>query len=366
MKIGILGGGQLARMLALAGYPLGLEFVVLDPSVDACAAQVADLIQADYDDQSALQQLADQVDVVTFEFENVPAKSLRYLQDNCPVFPPPIALQTAQDRLNEKNMFQQLGIPVPEFVAIETRQQLEQAVLQIGFPTVLKTRSMGYDGKGQIVLKSEQDIDSAWQQLGGRPLIIESMVAFDREVSIIAARNRSGEIVYYPLSKNTHHQGILHYAQSLPDDQSQQLAQDYIQRILDELDYVGVLALELFDVNGQLLANEIAPRVHNSGHWSIEGSEISQFENHLRAILDWPLGSTRAVGYTAMVNFIGNIPAKTTTLNNAIVHLHDYHKAARPGRKIGHATVRSETLSQLSTALESLIEIAKIVKQSAS
>ncbi len=363
MKIGILGGGQLARMLALAGYPLGLQFVVLDPSADACATQVAALIQADYDDQTALQQLAEQVDVVTFEFENVPAQSLKYLQDNCPVFPPPIALQTAQDRLNEKNMFIGLEIPVPEFVAIETRQQLEQATRQIGFPAVLKTRSMGYDGKGQIVLTTEDDLDDAWELLGGRPLIIESMVAFDREVSIIAARNRSGEIVYYPLSENTHHQGILHYALSLPNDELQHLAQNYIQRILDELDYVGVLALELFDVKGQLLANEIAPRVHNSGHWSIEGAEVSQFENHLRAILDWPLGSTQTVGYAAMVNFIGAIPGKTTILDNAIVHLHDYHKAPRPGRKIGHATVRSDTQSQLSTALESLIEVAKIVKQ---
>jgi 5-(carboxyamino)imidazole ribonucleotide synthase len=236
-------------------------------------------------------------------------------------------------------------------------------VQKIGLPAVLKTRSMGYDGKGQIVLRAEQDIDSAWQQLGGRPLIIESMVAFDREVSIIAARNRSGEIVYYPLSKNTHHQGILHYAQSLPDDPSQQLAQDYIKRIVDELDYVGILALELFDVNGQLLANEIAPRVHNSGHWSIEGAEISQFENHLRAILDWPLGSTQTLGYAAMVNFIGTIPTSTSIFANDRVHFHDYHKAPRPGRKIGHATVRSKTQAGLSNTLEQLVELALITKE---
>ncbi len=362
MKVGILGGGQLARMLALAGYPLGLQFVVLDPSADACATQVADLIQADYDDQAALQELAAQVDVVTFEFENVPSESLKYLQENCPVFPPPIALHTAQDRLKEKNMFSRLDIPVPDFVAIETRQQLEQAVEQIGLPAVLKTRSMGYDGKGQIVLKTQHEIDSAWEQLGGRPLILESMVPFDREVSIIAVRSREAEIHFYPLSENTHHQGILHYAQSRPDDHVQSRAQDYIKRILDELNYVGVLALELFDVNGELLANEIAPRVHNSGHWTIEGAEISQFENHLRAVLNLPLGSTRAVGFAAMVNFIGTMPDAAVILTNTMVHLHDYHKAPRPGRKIGHATLKSETPSQLSAELENLIKVAAISK----
>jgi 5-(carboxyamino)imidazole ribonucleotide synthase len=362
MKVGILGGGQLARMLALAGYPLGLQFVVLDPSAGACATQVADLIQANYDDQAALQELAAQVDVVTFEFENVPSESLKYLQENCPVFPPPIALHMAQDRLNEKNMFSRLDIPVPAFVAIDTRQQLEQAVEQIGLPSVLKTRSMGYDGKGQIVLKTQHEIDSAWEQLGGRPLIIESMVAFDREVSMIAVRNREAEIVFYPLSENTHHQGILHYAQSRPDDSAQSRAQDYIKRILDELNYVGVLALELFDVNGELLANEIAPRVHNSGHWTIEGAELRQFENHLRAVLNLPLGSTRPVGFAAMVNFIGTMPDKATVLDNSMVHLHDYHKAPRPGRKIGHATLKSETPSQLSAELEKLINVAAITK----
>jgi len=362
MKVGILGGGQLARMLALAGYPLGLQFIVLDPSADACATQVAELIQADYDDQVALQKLVAQVDVVTFEFENVPSESLKYLQENCLVFPPPIALQTAQDRLNEKNMFSKLDIPVPAFVAIDTRQQLEQAVEQIGLPAVLKTRSMGYDGKGQIVLNSQHEIGSAWEQLGGRPLIIESMVAFDREVSIIAVRNHNGEILYYPLSENTHHQGILHYAQCRPDDHMQSRAQNYIKRILDELDYVGVLALELFNVNGELLANEIAPRVHNSGHWTIEGAEISQFENHLRAVLNLPLGSAQAVGFAAMVNFIGTMPDKATILDNAMVHLHDYHKAPRPGRKIGHATLKSETPSQLSAELEKLIKVAAITK----
>ncbi len=363
MRIGILGGGQLARMLALAGYPLGFEFVVLDPSVDACATQVADLIQADYDNHAALQELAEQVDLVTFEFENVPAQSLKFLQDNCPVFPAPLALQIAQDRLNEKNMFRRLDIPVPVFVAIETKKELEQAVKKIGLPAVLKTRSMGYDGKGQIVLRVESDIDVAWQQLGGSPLIIEEMVHFDREVSIIAARNESADIAYYPLSENTHHQGILHYAKSLPEDNSQQCAQDYIKRILDELNYIGVLALELFDVGGELLANEIAPRVHNSGHWTIEGAEISQFENHLRAILNWPLGSTQSVGYAAMVNFIGIMPDKSTILDNTNVHCHDYHKAPRPGRKIGHATLRSETPDQLSAELKKLIAISTIVKE---
>ncbi len=363
MKIGILGGGQLARMLALAGYPLGLQCVVLDPSADACAAQVADLIQADYNDQAALHELAEQVDVVTFEFENIPAQSLNYLLENYPVYPPPIALHTAQDRLNEKNLFRQLQIPVPEFVAIGTFEQLQQAIVRTGLPAVLKTRSMGYDGKGQIVLRHQNEMTQAWRQLGGRPLIIESLVGFDREVSIIAVRNRAGDIYYYPLSENTHYRGILHYAQSCPDDHLQARAQDYIKCILDELNYVGVLALELFDVNGELLANEIAPRVHNSGHWTIEGAEVSQFENHLRAILDLPLGDTQAVGFSAMVNFIGTMPETAIVLGDANVHLHDYSKAPRPGRKIGHATVRSETQMELSDALKNLITRASIVKQ---
>lgn len=363
MKVGILGGGQLARMLALAGYPLGLQFVVLDPSAVACAAEVADLIQAEYDDQVALQQLASQVDVVTFEFENVPAKSLKYLQENCPVYPPPIALQTAQDRLSEKKMFRHLDIPVPDFLAVETLEQLEQAVKEIGLPAVLKTRSMGYDGKGQIVLRKQADIELAWAQLKGSLLILESMVDFDREVSMIAARNHDGDICYYPLSENSHHQGILHYAQSRSGDRLEPKSQEYVRRILDELNYIGVLALELFDVGGQLLANEIAPRVHNSGHWTIEGAEISQFENHLRAVLNLPLGKTHAVGSAAMVNFIGKMPDVSSILDTRDVHLHDYHKAPRPGRKIAHVTLRSDNPAQFSATLQSLIQLADVVKE---
>ncbi|MCH9699225.1 MAG: 5-(carboxyamino)imidazole ribonucleotide synthase [Gammaproteobacteria bacterium] len=362
MKIGILGGGQLARMLALAGYPLGLQFVVLDPSADACAAQVASLIQADYDDENALKQLADEVDLVTFEFENVPAASLAFLKDNCPVYPPPAALQIAQDRLQEKNMFCKLNIPVPEFRDVQSKHDLQQAVAEIGLPAVLKTRSMGYDGKGQIVLKSSEDIEPAWQTLGGQLLILEAMVAFDREVSIIGARNRQGDTVFYPLSENLHHQGILHCARCLGSDDLQVLAEGYIKSIFSEMDYVGVLALELFVVNGQLLANEIAPRVHNSGHWTIEGAQISQFENHLRAVIDWPLGNTDPVEFAAMVNFIGAMPEARDIIQLTDVHLHHYHKAPRPGRKIGHATVRKRSSEDLAEAVDTLLRIAPVVK----
>lgn len=362
MKIGILGGGQLARMLALAGYPLGLQFVVLDPSADACAAQVATLIKAEYDDENALRQLAEQVDVVTFEFENVPAKSLAFLKENCPVYPPSAALQIAQDRLSEKNMFCKLNIPVPQFKAIESKQELESAVSEIGLPAILKTRSMGYDGKGQVVLKSTVDIESAWHMLCGQLLILEAKVDFKREVSIIGVRNRKGESVFYPLSENRHHQGILHCARCLEHDDLQPLAEDYIKRIFEELNYVGVLALELFDVNGRLLANEIAPRVHNSGHWTIEGAQISQFENHLRAVIDWPLGSTEAVGHSAMVNFIGAMPEAESILKTPDIHLHDYYKSPRPGRKIGHATLTKGCADELTAAVDKLLDMAPVIK----
>ncbi len=359
MKIGVLGAGQLARMIALAGYPLGLEFVFLDPSEDACANKLGEHLHGDYDDPQLLAELAGRADVVTYEFENVPADVAEFLAAHTRVYPPALALAVAQDRLVEKNFLNNLAIPTPAYAAIDTLEQLIQVMPAISYPAVLKSRTQGYDGKGQSVLKSEADLAAAWHKLEGVPAIVEAFVPFTREVSIIAARNVSGDLVFYPLSENTHHGGILRVAESKTDDPSQQQAEAYISRLMSALDYVGVLALELFDVGGELIANEFAPRVHNSGHWTIEGAETSQFENHLRAIADLPLGSTAAVGKAAMVNFIGGLPTTKQILTIPGTHLHLYGKAPRKGRKVAHVTVRTENAGQLAIAVENLNRLAE-------
>jgi 5-(carboxyamino)imidazole ribonucleotide synthase len=387
MKIGILGGGQLARMIALAGYPLGLDFVVLDPGGDACGARLGEHLQGAYDDEALLAELAEKADVVTYEFENVPARVAEFLASHTQVHPSPRVLAIAQDRLLEKNFFRELGIPTPNYATVASLDELEQVMPAIGWPAILKSRTLGYDGKGQSLLKTPQDLAPAWQLLQGAPVphpslpgiadidlqpmaigagpaVVEAFVPFTREVSIIAARNVSGDIAYYPLSENLHRKGILRVAECLHDDPLQIPAQAYIERMLQALDYVGVLALELFDVDGQLLANEFAPRVHNSGHWTIEGAETSQFENHLRAILDLPLGSTQPVGYCAMVNFIGGNPAREQIAALPHTHLHLYDKAARKGRKVAHATVRASSSEELASLLGPVTALAESLDDS--
>lgn len=341
MIIGIVGGGQLAKMMALAGIPLGMRFIFLDPAEDACAAPLGEHLCGDYDDETLLATLAERADVVTYEFENVPASAIATLAPKVDVFPPEQGLATARDRLNEKTLFKQLEIDTVPFATIDRFEELQQAVERIGLPAILKTRTMGYDGKGQALLRTPDDLHSAWRELGAVPLILEGFARFQREISIISVRSRSGEIRYYPLSENHHRDGILDTAQSLPDDPKQGVAEAYAKRILERLDYVGVMALELFDTEEGLLANEMAPRVHNSGHWSIEGAETSQFENHLRAVANLPLGSTAAVGYAKMVNFIGHLPEASEVLASQGAHLHDYSKKPQPGRKVGHVTYRS-------------------------
>lgn len=364
MKIGILGGGQLARMIALAGYPLGLKFIVLDPDVNAGAAGLSEHLHGAYDDPALLAELAEKADVVTYEFENVPAHVAEFLSSHTTVYPPANALAVAQDRLLEKNFFKQLGIRTAPFAAVDDLQDLQQAMAQIGYPAILKSRRMGYDGKGQMVLHSADQLESAWQAMQGAASIIEGFVPFQREVSIIAARRPSGDIVYYPLSENRHQGGILRVAECRSGDAAQSAAEDYVKSLLEKLDYVGVIALELFDVDGELLANEFAPRVHNSGHWSIEGAETSQFENHLRAILDLPLGSTQARGFAGMVNFIGGLAADDQVLSLANSHLHLYDKAPRKGRKVAHATARSDDAAEFADILQKLAELAAAVDDS--
>jgi 5-(carboxyamino)imidazole ribonucleotide synthase len=349
MRIGILGGGQLGRMIALAGYPLGVRCTVLEPTTESSAAQVCAHIQGEFDDYQALYQLATCSDVVTYEFENVPVESARWLAERVPVFPPPEALEVSQDRLIEKTFFQNLGIPTPPFAAIDTREEYDAALRTIGLPAVLKTRRFGYDGKGQAVIDTKEQAEAAWIRLGGRPLILEGFVPFDRELSLIAVRGRNGEIAAYPLTENEHRDGILHRSLAPARETGEELTEravEYAERIMTKLNYVGVLAIEWFQDGPRLLVNEMAPRVHNSGHWTIEGAVVSQFENHLRAIAGWPLGRTEEVGWSAMFNFIGSMPPAPEILAYPFAHLHDYGKSARPSRKVGHVTLCVETEHQ--------------------
>ena len=342
MKIGILGGGQLAQMLAQAGAPLGMEFTFLCPDETACAASLGQHLCARFDDDAALDRLRQWADVVTFEFENVPASVVEALAERTRVYPPAGALAVAQDRLREKQTFDALGIPTPAYAAVDSLEQLREAVTELGLPAVLKTRSEGYDGKGQAVLKRDEDLLPAWERLGGVPLIIESFVPFRRELSIIAVRGSDGETRCYCLSENHHREGILRLSMSRCGDPAQDQAERHMRRLLEHLDYVGVLALELFQTEDGLLANEIAPRVHNSGHWTIEGAHCSQFENHLRAICGLPLGDTALARPAAMVNLIGRLPAPEplSAVADAIPHI--YGKAERPGRKLGHVTLTAD------------------------
>ena len=364
MRVGILGGGQLARMLALAGYPLGLEFIVLDPSAEAGATGLGEHLHGRYDDQVLLAQLAERADVVTYEFENVPAEVAHFLSTHTQVYPAANALAVAQDRSVEKNFFHQLEIPTARFAPVADFEDLREAVKETGYPAILKSRRMGYDGKGQVVLNADDGLRAAWESVQGVPSIVEGFVPFQREVSIIAARRPHGDEAFYPLSENLHSGGILRVSECRRDDALQGQAEDYAGRLLEALDYVGVIALELFDVNGRLLANEFAPRIHNSGHWTIEGAETSQFENHLRAILDLPLGSTDARGCAGMVNFIGGLAPWKDVLAIDHAHLHLYDKAPRKGRKVAHATVRSDDAEAFSDALQALIALAKAVDDS--
>ena len=340
MKIGVIGGGQLGRMLALAGTPLGMNFAFLDPAPDACAQALGEHLRADYDDREHLRRLADEVDLVTFEFESVPAETVAFLAQFVPVYPSAESLRIARDRWFEKSMFRELGIPTPEFADIQSQADLDAAAAAIGLPAVLKTRTLGYDGKGQKVLRQPADVAGAFAELGSVPCILEGFVPFSGEVSLVAVRGRDGETRFYPLVHNTHVGGILELSIASSAHPLQGLAEDYVGRVLEKLDYVGVLAFEFFEVDGGLKANEIAPRVHNSGHWTIEGAECSQFENHLRAVAGLPLGSTAKVGESAMLNFIGTVPAVEQVVAIADCHLHHYGKAFKAGRKVGHATLR--------------------------
>ncbi|HET7587586.1 MAG TPA: 5-(carboxyamino)imidazole ribonucleotide synthase [Gammaproteobacteria bacterium] len=356
--IGIIGAGQLGRMMALAGYPLGLRFLFLDKSADAPGGQVGNIIVGGFDDPAKLAKLASQVDVLTFDVENVPVEPLAPIVEKTPLWPSINALETAQDRLLEKRLFVAQGLATPAFEPIDTLEELKAAVGKIGLPAVLKTRRLGYDGKGQRMLREPVDIDSAWSDLGGVPLILEQFIAFDREVSIIGVRSIGGECRFYPLSHNTHRSGILHHSIApYVDAELQAKAEGHSRTLMEHFGYVGVLTIEFFVKDGNLIANEIAPRVHNSGHWTIEGAETSQFENHIRAVADLPLGDTKPVGHSAMVNFLGEMPPLDAVLKIPGAHYHDYGKSPRPGRKLGHCTLRAATREELDARLDQLRSI---------
>jgi 5-(carboxyamino)imidazole ribonucleotide synthase len=357
MTIGILGGGQLGYMLALAGYPLGLHFRFLDPSPEAPVGRIAHRVTAEYVDEPALEKFAHGLEVVTYEFENVPVQAARFLAERVAVYPPAVALEEAQDRLREKRLFQRLGIPTTEFAEINSAEDFDRAIREVGLPAVLKTCRLGYDGKGQQVLRTKEDVVNARRELPSVPLILEKFVPFTREVSILGVRSIPGEIAFYPLVENHHRGGILRLSLAPAPNLSagvQKAAEDAARRVLETLGYAGVLCIEFFEVDGKLLANEMAPRVHNSGHWSIEGAVTSQFENHLRAILGWPLGSTAAVGHSAMLNLIGDLPEVEPVLKVVNAHLHLYGKAARSGRKLGHITVLADNFDKLQQRLRDL------------
>jgi 5-(carboxyamino)imidazole ribonucleotide synthase len=361
VRVGVLGGGQLGWMLARAGDPLGIRCRFLDPSPEAPAARSGELLVGAYDDPAALERFAEELALATWEFENVPVAAARRLAERLPVFPPAAALEVAQDRAQEKRFFESVGVPVAPWRPVASAAELARALDELGYPAVLKTRRLGYDGKGQEIVRSPGGAAAAWGRLGGVPLVLERLVRFDRELSILAVRGRDGATASYPLVENLHVDGILRRSLAPAPGVSSMLqaeAETHARRILDALAYVGVLAVELFQVGDRLLANEMAPRVHNSGHWTIEGAETSQFENHLRAVVGLPLGSPAPRGASAMLNVIGTAPDPGAVLAIPGAHLHLYGKAPRPGRKLGHVTVRADdvrALDELRARLEPLI-----------
>lgn len=337
-RVGVLGAGQLALMLAEAGRHLGVDVICAGRSSD-CAAQVAPVVSTNLHDAAAVAAFANTVDVVTIESENIHANVL----DGLNLAPNTRAIGIAQDRLLEKRFFTECGIAVAPFAPVNSLSDLQAAVATIGLPAILKTRRLGYDGKGQVRLLKVEDTEHAWSRVHGVPCILEGFVPFDSEVSLIAARNLHGEEAFYPITENVHHHGILRVSRAPARPELQSQAELYLKHLLEQLDYVGVLAVEFFVRNDQLIANEMAPRVHNSGHWTIEGSDTSQFENCLRAVLGMPIGST-ASRPTVMLNCIGSMPPAEETNRFPTIARHDYGKEPRPGRKVGHLTLSAQEL----------------------
>lgn len=357
--VGIIGGGQLALMLAQSVQGMGVKCTVLDPDPDCCAKAACEHIVADYHNERALKQLAERCDVVTYEFENVPAQAAELIASLTPLHPNPEALHFAQDRHEERKMFKELGIAIPDYEPVDDADDLAAALCELGTPAILKARRLGYDGKGQVLVGDDLHAEEALAAIGGVPAILDRFVEFTRELSVIATRAGGGEIVYYPLSENVHRGGILRRSKAPARDVPQALeetAREAIRKVLERFEYVGTLAVEFFVVgqgdDATLLANEIAPRVHNTGHWTIEGAQTSQFQNHMRAVMGMELGPTDATGCSAMVNIIGDEPRPGSLDSMPEAHVHMYGKAPRPGRKLGHVTLNAPTEQELDAQLE--------------
>jgi len=361
LRIGVLGGGQLGRMMALAGYPLNLSFAFFDKAADCPSAALGPRFGDDQYSDASLQAFIDSADVFTYEFENIPTRWVETIAKQKPVFPGVKSLAVSQNRINEKQLFAKLNIPSARHHEIRQEADLHSAVAALGLPLVVKTVTEGYDGKGQFLLRDAEQIAQCWQKLGAStPLIAEEFIQFKRELSIIAVRGQDGATLFYPLAENHHHGGILsHSIVPAPhlDENTQLTAERYISSILHELGHVGVLTLELFETRHGLMANETAPRVHNSGHWSIEGAHSSQFENHVRAVAGLPLGSTRAEKPSALINIIGKHPSAHDVLSVTDAHLHLYGKSEREGRKLGHITVTADSYPELEMRMSRLAEV---------
>ena len=343
-NIGILGGGQLGRMLAVAASRLGLKAHIFEPGANPPAGQVADQVTtASYEDEAALHRFAQSVDVITYEFENIPTSALDILEQIRPIHPGRQALAISQDRLSEKEFLTGLGLKVAPYANVTSAAEAEAAAQSIGTPSILKTRRMGYDGKGQVRLKNVSDMEQAWQAMQGAPSVLEGFINFSHEVSVIAARTSDGQVACYDPGENVHREGILH-STTVPATLSAAQRMDAVLlagQILNALEYVGVMGVELFVTADGLIVNEIAPRVHNSGHWTQNGCDICQFEQHIRAVVGWPLGDGSRHSDIRMENLIGADMDRVPELRKTNAALHLYGKSeVKPGRKMGHVNFR--------------------------
>lgn len=344
-------------MLALAGLPLGFRFRFLDPGHDAPAGQLGELVAGRFEETDAIERFLTGLDLATFEFENVPAETVDRIAARIPVAPCAASLRTAQDRASERRLFADLGVPAPASRVVDSRADLEDAARTAGLPAILKTRRLGYDGRGQYRIRGAGDLDAAWEAMRGQPLLYDAMIPFTREVSVIAVRARDGGMSLYDPVENVHRDGILRESRPVPRGGAPGLfaaAGGAVRAIADHLGHVGVLTVEFFEQKGKLLANEIAPRVHNSGHWTIEAAATSQFENHLRAVAGLPLGSTETRAPAVMLNLVGGAPDRAEVLAIPGAHLHLYGKEPRRGRKVGHITVVDPDPARLEEKVESL------------
>ena len=359
MKIGVLGAGQLGRMLALSAYPLGHQMRFLALSEEDPSSLLGKTFIHN-NNPEMVSNFADSSDIVTYESENTDVTIVNEISKNTKVYPSDKSLYISQHRVREKALLDRLKIPCAPYQMVNSLDDLKSAIKNIGIPSILKTATDGYDGKGQFLIKSESQIDEAWEKMSGVDAILEGFINFKRELSLIAVRGIDGSLEYYPLVENSHHEGILR--QTLAPAQNisvslQNKAEEYMSSLLKEIKHIGVLTIELFESDDGLLVNEIAPRVHNSGHWTIEGAQTSQFENHIRAITESPLGQTTMTSkFSAMINIIGVHGPIQKVLETKNAHLHLYNKAERTGRKLGHITLTSNSIDELNKTIDSLKE----------